>query len=382
MLKKSGTYLSKGGFTAKQKNNKIKRIGILTAGGDCPGLNVVIRAVVKIAVDAYKMKVVGFLDGFGGLIHDKAVMLKSRNVSGILSVGGTILGTSNIANPYKYSVEERGKIICKDVSGQAIKNYKKHNLDALITVGGDGTLTIASKLAESGLNIVGVPKTIDNDLSGTDLTFGFDSAIVTATEAIDKLHSTAQSHHRVMVVEVMGRYAGWIALYSGVAGGGDVILIPEIPYDIGKVCKKLDERAMSGKRFSIVVVAEGARPVGGEMTVRRIVETSPDKIRLGGVANRLAEQVEKATHLETRATILGHVQRGGIPTPFDRILATRYGSEAVTMVLEKKFGRMVALRGNRMTDIPINKAIGKLKTVSPDMPLVRYTKLMGIGFGD
>lgn len=361
---------------------KIKKIGILTAGGDCPGLNVVIRAVVKIAETEHDMKIIGFKDGYDGLIYNEFMPLRNREVSGILTQGGTILGTSNIANPYRYAIKKGKEFIYKDLSRQAVSNYKKNALDALIAVGGDGTLSVALKLMKDGLNIVGVPKTIDNDLSETDLTFGYDSAVTTATEAIDKLHTTAQSHHRVMVVEVMGRYAGWIALGAGMAGGGDVILIPEIPYRIEKVCEKIAERSKRGKRFSIVVVAEGARPVGGKITVSRIIESSPDKIRLGGVANRLVEEIEKLTQIESRATILGHVQRGGIPTPFDRILATRYGARAVRLVMEGKFGRMAALRGNVMTDAPIGKAVGKLKLVSKDSGSVKCLKAMGVSFGD
>ncbi len=364
------------------KKAKIEKIGILTAGGDCPGLNAVIRAVVKTAIQQHNIEVIGFKDGYDGLIHNKFVRLTNSRVSGILTIGGTILGTSNIANPYHYAIEKSKKIIFKDLSRQAISTYKKHKLDALIVVGGDGTLSIAAKLIKDGLNIVGVPKTIDNDLSATELTFGFDSAVATATEAIDKLHSTAQSHHRVMVVEVMGRYAGWIALASGMAGGGDVILIPEIPYRIEEICKKIRERRKNGKRFSIIVVAEGAKPVGGEMTVCKIVEASTDKVRLGGIANRLADQINELTNIETRATIIGHVQRGGTPTAFDRILATRYGNEALRLVIAKKFGRMAALKNGKMANVPIERAIKKLKLVSPNALLVQCNKAMGISFGD
>jgi 6-phosphofructokinase 1 len=361
---------------------KIKKIGILTAGGDCPGLNAVIRAVVKIAVSKYGVDVIGFKDGYDGLINNKFMRLGNREVSGILTLGGTILGTSNIANPYRYACKKSGEIIYRDVSKETLANYKRHRLDALVVTGGDGTLSVAAKLIKDGLNIVGVPKTIDNDLAETDITFGYDSAITTATEAIDKLHSTAQSHHRVMIVEVMGRYAGWIALGAGMAGGGDVILIPEIPYRIEKVCDKLKERHKKGKRFSIVVTAEGAKPLGGEMTIQRLVEASTDNIRLGGVANRISEEIEKCTGLECRATILGHVQRGGIPTAFDRILATRYGSKAVELVAGKRFGRMAALKRGRMTDASIEKAVGKLKLVPKDFSYIRSMKAMGISFGD
>lgn len=361
---------------------KTEKIGVLTAGGDCTGLNAVIRAIVKIAVNKHNIEVIGFEDGYDGLIHNRFIPLGTRQASGILTMGGTILGTSNIANPYRYAITKGNSIIYKDISKKAIANYKKHKLDALIVIGGDGTLSIALRLQKNGLNIVGVPKTIDNDLFGTDFTFGFDSAFTIATEAVDKIHTTAQSHHRVMIIEVMGRYAGWIALFSGMAGGGDVILIPEIPYRIEKVCEKILERQKHGKRFSIIVVAEGAKPVGGDVTVSKIVEKSFDKIRLGGVANKLAEEIEKITRIECRATILGHVQRGGVPTPQDRVLATKYGAEAIDLVLKKKFGRMVALQNNRIVSIPIQKAVGKLKLVPKNSGLIRSLREMGISFGD
>ncbi|MDD2689373.1 MAG: 6-phosphofructokinase [Candidatus Omnitrophica bacterium] len=364
------------------KKKTAKKIGILTSGGDCPGLNAVIRAIVKIAVHAHNIEIIGFQDGYEGLIHNRFIPLGSRQASGILTIGGTILGTSNIATPYRYAVKEGKKIIYKDVSQKAIANYKRNKLDALIAIGGDGTLSAALKLKKDGLNIVGVPKTIDNDLSETDWTFGFDSAVTTATEAIDKLHSTAQSHHRVMIIEVMGRYAGWIALFSGMAGGGDVILIPEIPYRIEKICAKIKERQKLGKRFSIIVVAEGARPVGGEVVVAKIVEKSFDKIRLGGIASRLADEIERRIQIECRATILGHVQRGGTPTSFDRVLATRYGAEAINLVLRKNFGRMVALKGNKITSVPIEKAVKKLKLIPLNSGLIRSLREMNVSFGD
>ena len=360
----------------------IEKIGILTAGGDCPGLNVVIRGVTKIAIHRHNMQVIGFKDGYEGLIKNSFIALTNRDVSGILTLGGTILGTSNTADPYGYAVEKDGKTVLKNLSHEAIANYRRHDLDALIAIGGDGTLAVASKLARDGLNIVAVPKTIDNDLSETDFTFGFDSAVVTATEAIDKLHTTAQSHHRVMILEVMGRYAGWIALHSGVAGGGDVILIPEIPYSIKKICAKLEERHKHGKRFSIIVVAEGAKPKGGKVTVARVVEKSPEKIRLGGVANNLAEAIEKTAHLETRATILGHLQRGGTPTPYDRNLATAFAAEAVELVLKRRFGRMASYKLGRITSVPIKDAIKKLKLVPKDHPLMVSARSMGVSFGD
>ena len=303
-------------------------------------------------------------------------------MSGILTLGGTILGTSNVANPYRFPDESKGKVTVSDRSREAIATYKRHSLDALVVVGGDGTLSIAAKLVRDGLNIVAVPKTIDNDLAKTEFTFGFDSAVTTATEALDKLHSTAQSHHRVMILEVIGRYAGWIALYSGMAGDGDIILIPEIPYDIGKICRKLEERHRFGKRFSIVVAAEGAKPKGGKMTVAKIVESSTDKVRLGGVGNRLAADIEKACGLETRATILGHLQRGGTPTATDRVLASRFGYKALELAVRGKFGMMAALQNGRFTAVPIKDAIGKLKNVPKDHPLIVLGRSIGTSFGD
>jgi 6-phosphofructokinase 1 len=364
------------------KHKKALKIGILTGGGDCPGLNAVIRAVTKISINILGAELIGFKDGYEGLIKNDFIELKNKDVSGILNVGGTILGTSNIANPYRYAVERNGKVVFKDLSGRAMDNYRKNSLDAIVIIGGDGTLASAERLSRQGLNVVCVPKTIDNDLSGTEVTFGFESAVVTATEAIDKLHSTAQSHHRIMLAEVMGRYAGWIALCAGVAGGADVILIPEIPYDLKKVCRKLEERHKVGKRFSIVVVAEGAKPKGGKVSVERTVEKSFDKIRLGGIANRLMEDIEKYTGFETRATILGHVQRGGSPTAFDRNLATRFGAEAVRLIAKKKFGRMVALKNGKVASVPIHMAIKKLKLVPLDHPLMLSAKALGTSFGD
>lgn len=361
----------------------VKRIGILTAGGDCPGLNAVIRVIVKAAIQDYGLEVIGFRDGFDGLINGDHVELRNNDVSGILTLGGTILGTSNIANPFRYPVTVNNcKRVMKDRSSEAFDTYKHNELDALIAIGGDGTLSIANRLSKMGMNIVAVPKTIDNDLSGTEVTFGFHSAVTTATEAIDKLHSTAQSHHRVMIVEVMGRYAGWIALYAGVSGGGDVILIPEIPYDLKKICKKVEERHKSGKRFSIIVVAEGAKPKGGRVTVSRIVKDSTDKIRLGGVANNLASSIEEATCIESRATILGHVQRGGSPTPYDRTLGTLFGHEALKLAAAKRFGRMAAIKGGKISNVPIGLAVAKIKTVDTRHPLVKAARAVGTSFGD
>ncbi len=313
------------------------RIGILTGGGDCPGLNAVIRGVTKTAITRYGLEVIGFYDGYLGLIENRFMVLNFENVSGILTQGGTILGTSNKANPFEHIIMENGKTVVTDVSDETMELYHDLGLDALIAVGGDGTMTIAGMLAKKGANVVGVPKTIDKDLMETDTTFGFDSARYIATEAIDRLHSTAQSHHRVMLVELMGRNAGWLALESGIAGGGDIILIPEIPYDIEEIIKVVRQRSRFGKRFSIVVVSEGARPEGGSQVVKKVVKDSPEKIRLGGISQQIAGQIEDATEIECRVAILGHLQRGGTPSPLDRILATQFAVKAMELVVRKQF---------------------------------------------
>ena len=353
-----------------------RRIGILTGGGDCPGLNPAIRAVAKTAFFRHDAKVIGFRDGFEGLIENQTRELQPEDVSGILTKGGTILGTSNRANPFAYGEKK------KDVSKQAMRNFDKLKLDALICIGGDGTLSIAHRLYQLGIPIIGIPKTIDNDLEATDYTIGFDSAVAVATESIDNVHSTAESHHRVMIVEVMGRYTGWLALYSGVAGGGDVILIPEIPFDIKKVCGKLHARGEIGKRFSIVVVAEGVKPGDSKLVVKRRVKGSPDPIRLGGVGYRIAEQIENLSGLETRVIILGHLQRGGKPTDFDRILATQFGKRAVDLAMGNEFGYMTSVRGGKITSVPIQRAIVHLKKVKPSLPLIEAARAVGTSFGD
>lgn len=360
----------------------IKRIGILTGGGDCPGLNAVIRAVVKTAIFQYGLEVVGFLEGYLGMIRNMTRRLEPSDASGILNQGGTILGTSNRDNPFRFPVMVRGKKIFRDVSEQAMRNLKRNKVDALIAVGGDGSLTIAHQFFQKGVPLVGIPKTIDNDLWGTDVTFGFNTALQTAMEAIDKLQTTAASHHRVMVVEVMGRYAGWIALEAGLAGGGDVILIPEIPYDIEKVCEVVRERHRYGRRSSIVVVAEGAVPKKGEIVVQKLVEDSTDPVRLGGVGYKVGNEIEKRTGVETRITVLGHIQRGGSPSVFDRILATQFGSKAVDLVMQGRFGRMVCLRGLKIEDIPLKNVQGDQRKVLPNGALVKTARSIGVGFGD
>jgi 6-phosphofructokinase 1 len=360
----------------------IKRIGILTAGGDCPGLNAVIRAVAKKAMNS-GIEVIGIKDGYEGLVRGRAVKLTYRAVSGILTLGGTILGTSNKADPFHYAIKKvRGEFVYKDLSKKAISNFKKWRLDSLVAIGGDGTLTIGYRLFQKGVPIVGVPKTIDNDLMGTDVTFGFDSAVTIATEAIDKLHTTAQSHHRVMVIEVMGRNAGWLALYAGLAGGGDIILIPEIPYKIEKVCERVLERSRKGSRFSIIVVAEGARPFGGEKIISQIVKDSPDPIRLGGVGKVIGHEIEKCTGLETRVTILGHLQRGGSPTPFDRILASRFGDKAFDLINKRRFGYMVNIRGDRIGAYPLRLIENRQRHVSLNSEIIRVARDLNTSFGD
>lgn len=362
---------------------KIKRIGVLTGGGDCPGLNAVIRAVVTSALREYNVECFGILDGFSGLINKRVKKLDLNDVSGILPRGGTILGTSNRDNPFKYPFKnEKGEIEYNDVSDQVIRTIEYNELDAIVTVGGDGTQSIANLLHTThNIPVVGVPKTIDNDLGGTDVTFGFDTALTIATLSIDKLHSTAESHHRVMVIEVMGRYAGWIALHSGVAGGGDVILIPEIPFKMDKIVEKIQERENRGKRFSLIVVAEGAKPEGGDVIVARQVHDPNDPIRLGGISQFVGNQVEDITGIETRYTILGHVQRGGSPSPFDRILATRFGYHAVKAVMEGKFGYMVGLRGEDIKTTPISKAVAVPRRVKRDSDLVITANALGTSFG-
>ncbi|MBU0604967.1 MAG: ATP-dependent 6-phosphofructokinase, partial [Candidatus Omnitrophica bacterium] len=318
-----------------------KRIGILTGGGDCAGINAVIRAVAKKAINDYDMEIVGIEDGYEGAVNNKHKRLDSRDVSGILTLGGTILGTTKKINPYRYAIKSGNDFKFKDMSKAVVRNIENLELDCLVVIGGDGTLGIAYKLFKDGIPVVGVPKTIDNDILGTDLTFGFDTALSIATDGIDRLHSTAQSHHRVMVVEVMGHNAGWLALYSGIAGGGDIILIPEIPYEMNKIIGKVKERHKIGKRFSIVVVAEGAKPKGGNVVIQRMVKESSDPVRLGGIGFVLGDKLEKLTGFETRAVVMGHLQRGGTPTVFDRVLATQLGSTAVDMIVNKKFGNMV-----------------------------------------
>lgn len=358
------------------------KIAILTGGGDCPGINAVIRAVAKKAIIENGLEIIGIEDGYEGIVHNHYRKLKYNDVSGIITLGGTILGTSNIANPYRYAIKKNGQIEFEDVSKTAIANLEKLEVNCLVCIGGDGTLSIAHNLFRDGVSVVGIPKTIDNDLRGTDITFGFDSAVRVATEAIDKIHSTAQSHHRVMVIEVMGRNAGWIALHAGVAGGGDIILIPEIPYDINIIAEKVMERNKSGKRFSIIVVSEGAREKDGNCVVQRIIKESTDPIRYGGIGFVLGAKIEEITGIETRAVVLGHLQRGGVPTPFDRVLATKLGAKAVDMINQQKYGYMVGIKCNEAVEVPLEDVARGQRKVPTDDPLIAVAKSVGTCFGD
>lgn len=360
----------------------IKRIGVLTGGGDCPGLNAVIRAVVKTAHNDYGMEVIGFKDGYEGLVENRFVDLDMKDASGLLARGGTILGTSNRADPFNFPVMENDDYVYLDRSSQAVLNFEKLGLDALIAIGGDGTMTASAGMAKKGIPIIGVPKTIDNDLVGTDITFGFDSAVSSATDAIDKIHTTAQSHHRVMIVEVMGRYAGWLALHSGIAGGGDIIIMPEFPYDLDGICEKIRDRNAMGKNFSIVVIGEGSKIEGGEMVVAKRIKHSPEKLRLGGISHQLASQIEGITNIECRVTILGHLLRGGTPSPFDRILATRFGVEAVHQMVKEDFGKLVVIRNNEMTSIPLEDVANKMRLVQVDDPMISTALSLGICLGN
>ncbi len=354
-------------------------LGILTGGGDCPGLNAVIRAVTKTATSRHGFAVIGFADGFAGVVEDRWQKLGFGDASDILTRGGTILGTSNRADPFDYVLgAER-----RDRSADAVAVLARCGIDTLVVVGGDGSLSIAHRLiAEHGVSIIGVPKTIDNDLRGTDRTFGFDSAVAIVAEAVDRIHSTAQSHHRVMIVEVMGRYAGWIALHGGMASGADVILIPEIPYRIARVAEVCRERNLRGSRSSIIVIAEGACEQGGTRSVQKLVPGSHDPVRLGGVGYRLAAQLEREVEAEVRVTVLGHLQRGGVPTAFDRVLATRFGAAAVEMAAGGRSGMMAALRGDSIVAVPIAEAVAGRRLVAPGDPLVEAGRGLCVSFGD
>lgn len=372
----------------------MKHIGILTSGGDCPGLNAAIRGVCKAGQESFRMKFVGFLDGFRGLVHDRTMELEGSALSGILTDGGTILGTSR-DKPHRMMIDGKER----DMTADAIKTYRRHGLDALVCIGGGGTQKIALRLKKAGLNIVTLPKTIDNDVAGTDVSFGFDTAMDIATDAVDRLHSTAMSHGRIIVVEVMGHRAGWIALGAGIAGGADVILIPEIPYEQDKVARAVRRRAKAGKKFSIIVVAEGAMSRDQEMIVRRLAKekerartkaakrTASEKLQkfhehhLTHTVD-LTKQLEEMTGLESRLTILGHLQRGGTPSSGDRLLATRLGTACAELLDRKMYGVMVAARGDGAKPVPLEEVVDKKKFVPPDHPWVRAAREVGTCLGD
>lgn len=362
--------------------SSIRRIGVLTGGGDCPGLNAVIRAVAKTAMCRYGLEVWGIEDGFYGLYENHLHRLDWESVSGILTLGGTILGTNNKFDPRRLAARVGDKIETRDVTPQCLDTIRQRGLDALVVIGGDGTMTVASHFVQQGINCVGVPKTIDNDLIGTDVTFGFGTAVSVAAEALDRIHTTAASHHRAMVVEVMGRNAGWLALHAGVASGADVILLPEVPYDIEAVCAEVLSRSRGGKRSSILCVSEGARPKNGKQIVAKVDPTSPDPIRLGGVGQVVANEIESRTGVETRVTVLGHVQRGGTPIAEDRVLATSFGHAALELLLSGAVGRLVVHQQGRITDVELTSVAGKQRLVPADHPLIQAARDVGTCFGD
>ncbi|HHU89815.1 MAG TPA: 6-phosphofructokinase [Clostridiaceae bacterium] len=355
-----------------------KRIGILTGGGDCPGLNSVIRAVVKTAINIYGYDVIGFTDGYLGLVNNRFKKLTLSDVSGLLDKGGTILGTTDSFDPFKMVVDVYGEKQERDMSDRIIYNLKMHDIEGLIVIGGINTITTGYRLSLMGVNVIGIPKNIDNDIPGTDATIGFITAVNTATEALDKLHSSAESHHRLMLLEVMGRRAGWVALESGIAGGADIILIPEIPYDINLIARKILERKRTGKNFSIICVSEGAVPVEGSEYSDK---TCPENT-VYGISSHIAAQLEKLTHLESRVTVLGYLQRGGEPSPSDRILTTRLGVEAVNMAAEGNYNKMAGIINNGLCPIDLAQVANKCKNVPVDGELVRIARNMGVSFGD
>lgn len=375
----------------------MKKVAILTNGGDAPGLNAVIRSITLVC-DQNNIEVYGYIEGYKGLLENNYIKLEvNTNASGIINKGGTIIGSSNSTNVFRYKeVDEYGNITYHDYSDRCIKNLEEAGFDCIFTLGGDGTQKSARDFSVKGVKVIGIPKTIDNDVAYTDITFGFNTAVATATDAIDKLHTTAASHKRVMVLEVMGRYTGWIALESAIAGGADVVLIPEIPFDIDKVCEKIIDRKNDGKEFSIVVVSEGATLVGGDLTVKKIDTNSPDAIKLGGIGDKVASMIEEKTGIPSRNTTLGYLQRGGSPTSFDRVLSTKYGTYAVSLALQNIYNVLVVMQGNRLSYVPLedvvgnNKEIGaisgntaetNIKRVPIDCELIKTAQLIDISFG-
>lgn len=377
----------------------IKKVAILANGGDVSGFNAVIRGIVKTAenngVECY-----GFIEGYRGLLKNECIKLDSATTaSGILHKGGSIIGSSTNANVFNYKVEENGQVVYKDLSDICVENVKKDEFDCVFTLGGDGTQKSARDFSLKGINVIGIPKTIDNDVACTEITFGYNTAVSVATEAIDRLHSTGETHHRIMVLEVMGRYAGWIALESAIAGGADIALIPEVPYDINIAARKIEERKAKGKSFSVVVVAEGAMPKGGTITVENVRNNGEgvDNTKLGGIGDRVARQLEEITGLEARNTTLGYMQRGGTPTAFDRVLSTKYGAKAMELALEEKFGVLTVIKNGKLDYVSLEDVVGNNKTigavsgnttesnirkVTRDHDLFKTAKDIGINFGE
>ena len=357
----------------------MRRLGILTGGGDCPGINAVIRAVTKSALYRYNIEMIGFNNGFKGLVENEAWLIGEAAASGILHRGGTILGTTNRDNLFSFRVTgAAGELSYEDRSADALRHIDEWNLDGLIVVGGDGSLTLAHRFTEMGLPVIGIPKTIDNDLGATEVTFGFDTAAATATEALDRLHTTAESHHRIMVLEVMGRNAGWIALQAGMAGGADIVLIPELPFNYEQIIAKVLQRRSRGKRFSIVVAAEGSFPEGLAPVYR---SSGGGRKKLGGIGEIVSAELERRTGLESRATVLGHLQRGGSPTPFDRVLATRFGVAAVELAAAGRWNEMVCLQSGTIRGAPLTEAIAEIKRIDPGNEQLIAAAAVGISFG-
>ena len=377
----------------------MKKVAILANGGDVAGFNAVIRGIVKTA-ETHGVECYGYIEGYRGLLENTYIKLDSATTaSGILHKGGSIIGSSTNSNVFHCKTEENGQVVYKDLSDVCVENVKKDEFDCIFTLGGDGTQKSARDLFLKGINVIGVPKTIDNDVACTDITFGYNTAVSVAMEALDRLHSTGETHHRIMVLEVMGRYAGWIALESAIAGGGDVALIPEIPYDLNKVAEKIRDRINIGKRFSLVVVAEGAKPLNGEITVQNIRNNGEgvDNTKLGGVGERVAKELEKLTGLEARNTTLGYMQRGGTPTAYDRVLSTKYGSKAMELALEGKFGVLAVLKNGILDSVPLEDVVGEnkeigavsgntttsnIRKVTMDHDLVKTARNIGICLGD
>lgn len=376
----------------------VKKVAIITNGGDAPGLNAVIRAIVKTA-ETNGIECYGYIEGYKGLLENNYIKLDTKtNASGLLHRGGTIIGTSNSTNVFNLKVEENGKTVYKDMSQKCIDNIKQAGFDCIFTLGGDGTQKSGRDFSLRGVNVIGVPKTIDNDVAHTDVTFGYNTAVSVATEALDRLHTTAESHHRIMVLEVMGRYAGWIALESAIAGGADAALIPEIPYDINEVAKKVKQRQEEGKNFSIIVVSEGAKPKDGEIVVKKKLDDGKglDNIRLGGIGEKVASDLEELTGLVSRCTVLGYVQRGGTPTAYDRVLSTKYGVKAMQLAMEGKFNVLVTYKGGKLDCASLEEVVGNnkeigaasgntansnIRKITMDDTLIKTAQSIGINLG-